>query len=117
MKERPTNIPCKKCKGSINAAKYATRIAKDENAELFCIHVVTPRIPCGYATSAVSTKGQYYEDIKNMVEFWFEKVRDIANNEGISDVKTDIFIDVKSIIESIIESIIDYANQTLCLES
>lgn len=71
----------------------------------------------GYATSAVSTKGQYHEDIKNMVEFWFEKVRDIANNEGISDVKTDIFIDVKSIIESIIESIIDYANQTLCLES
>ncbi len=88
---------------SINAAKYATRIAKDENAELFCIHVVSPRIPYGYETSAVSTKGQYNEDIKNMVELWFEKVRDIANNEGISDVKTDIFIDVKSIIESIID--------------
>ena len=32
---------------------------------------------------------QYHEDIINMIETWFEKVRDIANNEGISDVKTE----------------------------
>jgi nucleotide-binding universal stress UspA family protein len=77
------------------------------SAELFCIHVITPRMPYGYATSAASTKDQYHEDIKNMIEPWFEKVKDIANNEGISDVKTETFIDVKSVIGSII----DYASR------
>jgi nucleotide-binding universal stress UspA family protein len=64
-------------------------------------------MPYGYATSAASTKDQYHEDIKNMIEPWFEKVKDIANNEGISDVKTETFIDVKSVIGSII----DYASR------
>jgi nucleotide-binding universal stress UspA family protein len=40
------------------------------------------------------------------IESWFDEVRDIAKNEGISDVKTDIFVDVKSVIESIL----DYAS-------
>lgn len=104
-------VPIDGSEYSINAAKYASRIAKDENAELFCIHVITPRIPYGYATStaasAASTTDQYHEDIINMIETWFEKVRDIANNEGISDVKTETFIDVKSVIGSII----DYASR------
>jgi nucleotide-binding universal stress UspA family protein len=100
-------VPIDGSEYSINAAKYAVKIAKDENAELFCIHVITPRIPNGYATSAASTTDQYHEDIKNMVESWFEKVRDMANNEGISAVKTETFIDVKSVIESII----DYASR------
>ena len=100
-------VPIDGSEYSINAAKYAAKIAKDENAELFCIHVITPRIPYGYATSAASTTDQYHEDIKNMVESWFEKVRDIANNEGISAVKTETFIDVKSVIGSII----DYASR------
>jgi nucleotide-binding universal stress UspA family protein len=100
-------VPIDGSEYSINAAKYAAKIAKDENAELFCIHVITPRIPYGYATSAASTTDQYHEDINNMVESWFEKVRDIANNEGIYAVKTETFIDVKSVIGSII----DYASR------
>jgi nucleotide-binding universal stress UspA family protein len=100
-------VPIDGSEYSINAAKYAAKIAKDENADLFCIHVITPRIPYGYATSAASTTDQYHEDINNMVESWFEKVRDIANNEGISAVKTETFIDVKSVIGSII----DYASR------
>jgi len=96
-------VPIDGSEYSLNAAKYATRIAREENAELFCIHVIVPRIPYGYAASAASTTGQYHEDIKNRVESWFEKVRDLANNEGIRDVKTDIFVDVKSVIESIID--------------
>jgi len=28
---------------SLHAAKYATRIARNEKAQLFCIHVVTPQ--------------------------------------------------------------------------
>lgn len=92
---------------SLNAAKYAIRIAKDEKAQLFCIHVITPQIPYGYASAAASTRGQYHEEIKDKVESWFDKIKDIAKAEDIVDVKTEIFIDVKSVIESII----DYASR------
>ena len=45
--------------------------------------------------------------IKNKVESWFDIVRNMAKDEGIPDIKTEIFTDVKSITESIIE----YATQ------
>jgi len=84
-------IPIDGSEYSLDAAKYAIRIAKDEKAQLFCIHVITPQIPYGYA--AATTDGQYYEDIKDKVESWFDK--------------TEIFIDVKSVIESVV----DYASR------
>jgi nucleotide-binding universal stress UspA family protein len=93
---------------SLNAAQYATRIARNEKAQLFCIHIVTPRMPYGYATPAASSiESQNYEDIKHKVESWFDSVRNVTKIEGIPDIKTEIFIDVKSIIESII----DYATR------
>ena len=55
----------------------------------------------------LATDGQYYEDIKDKVESWFDKVKDMAKAEDIADVKTEIFIDVKSVIESVI----DYASR------
>ncbi len=45
--------------------------------------------------------------IRNKVESWFDIVRNMAKDEGIPDIKTEIFTDVKSITESIIE----YATQ------
>ena len=101
-------VPIDGSEYSLHAAQYAARIARNEKAQLFCIHVVTPRVPYGYATPAASsTKSRYYDDIKNKVESWFDNVRNMAKDECIFDVKTEIFIDVKSIIESIIE----YATQ------
>jgi nucleotide-binding universal stress UspA family protein len=101
-------VPIDGSEYSLHAAQYATRIARNEKAQLFCIHVVTPRMPYGYATPAASsTKDRNYDDIKNKVESWFDIVRNMAKDEGIFDIKTEIFIDVKSIIESIIE----YATQ------
>ena len=65
-------------------------------------------MPYGYATPAASpTKNRYYDDIKNKVESWFDIVRNMAKDEGIPDIKTEIFTDVKSFTESIIE----YATQ------
>ena len=52
--------------------------------------------------AATSTKSPYY-DIKNKVESRFNNARNMAKDEGIFDIETEIFIDVKSIIESIIE--------------
>jgi len=92
---------------SLNAAEYAIRIAKNEKAQLFCIHIVTPRIPYGYATPASTENRNHDEAIKRKVESWFDDVRNMAKDEDIHDIKTEIFIDVKSIIQSIV----DYASR------
>jgi nucleotide-binding universal stress UspA family protein len=88
---------------SLNAAEYAIRIARNEKAQLICIHIVTPRIPYGYATPASTESRNHDEAIKRKIESWFDDVRNMAKDEDIHDIKTEIFIDVKSIIQSIVE--------------
>jgi nucleotide-binding universal stress UspA family protein len=88
---------------SLNAAEYAIRIARNEKAQLFCIHIVTPGIPYGYATPASTESRNHDEAIKRKIESWFDDVRNMAKEEDIHDIKTEIFIDVKSIIQSILE--------------
>jgi nucleotide-binding universal stress UspA family protein len=101
-------VPIDGSEYSLNAARYAARIARNEKAQLFCIHIVTPRMPYGYTTPATSSmESQNYEDIKHKVESWFDIVRNMVKDEGIPDIKTEIFIDVKSIIDSIT----DYATR------
>lgn len=97
-------VPIDGSECSLDAAKYATRIAKTENAQLFCIHVMT-KVPYGYTDSPPAIE-EYFKDIEEKVQSWFDKVRDMAKIEGISKLKTENFTDVKSVIRSII----DYAN-------
>jgi hypothetical protein len=52
-----------------------------------------------YSTS-IATTDKSHADIKDKVEYWFDKVRQIAKNEGLPDVKTDALVDVKSVSES-----------------
>jgi len=138
---------------SLQAAKYATRIARNEKAQLFCIHVVTPQrfkffhrhasspspsldytkqepreeqrlisyeslpvydsesnefvgeveIPVELQTMSQELDNRMTNIIKNKIESWFDIVRNMAKDEGIPDINTEIFIDAKSITESIIE--------------
>lgn len=94
-------IPIDGSECSLKAAKYATRIAKDENAQLFCIHCIVS-IPYGYFNPASSTE-QYYGDIKEKVESWFDKVRLIAKAEDIIKLTTETFTDSHSVINSILD--------------
>jgi nucleotide-binding universal stress UspA family protein len=94
-------IPIDGSECSLNAAKYAIKVAKDENADLFCIHVLAS-VPYGYASSPPAID-QYFKDIEEKAQSWFDKVRDMAKNEGIPELKTETFTDVKSVIGSIID--------------
>jgi len=89
---------------SLYAAKHAVKLAKDENAQLFCIHVIGSLPYYGYMGSPAAIE-QYYKDLEEKAQSWFDKVRDMASYQGISEPKTETF----SGVESIIESIIDYA--------
>ena len=64
--------------------------------------MITPRIPYGYSTS-IPTTDKSHADIKDKVEYWFDKVRQLAKNAGLPDVKTDALVDVKSVSESILK--------------
>jgi nucleotide-binding universal stress UspA family protein len=86
---------------SRRAVKYAIRVAKDENAKIFCIHCIVG-IPYGYINPASSTD-QYYRDIKDKVESWFDEVRHIGKVEGVTEVKTESFMDPHSVINSILD--------------
>jgi len=94
-------VPIDGSECSLNAAKYAIKVAKDENADLFCIHVIAS-VPYGYASSPPAID-QYFKDIEEKAQSWFDKVRDLAKNEGIPELKTETFADVKSVIGSIID--------------
>jgi nucleotide-binding universal stress UspA family protein len=94
-------VPIDGSECSLNAAKYAIKVAKDENADLFCIHVIAS-VPYGYASSTPAID-QYFKDIEEKAQSWFNKVRDMAMNEGIPELKTETFTDVKSVIGSIID--------------
>jgi nucleotide-binding universal stress UspA family protein len=94
-------VPIDGSEYSLSAAKYATRIAKNENAQLFCIHIITS-VPYGYATTPPAID-QYFKDVQAKVQSWFDKVREMAKTEGVSEIKTETFTDVKSVIGSIID--------------
>ena len=97
-------IPIDGSKCSLNAARYALKLAKDENTQVFCIHVIENVPYYGYVGSPHAIE-QYYKDLEDKVQSWFDKVRDIAKDEGITELKTKTL----SNVESITGSIIDYA--------
>ena len=135
---------------------HAALNARNEKAQLFCVHVVTPQrfkffhcyasspsppdytkqeppeeqrlvsydslpvydsesnefvgeveIPVELQLMSQEFHGHMTNFVKNKIESWFDSVRNMAKDEGIFDIQTEIFFDAKSIIESIIE----YATQ------
>ena len=85
---------------SIKAAKYAVKIAKQNKAQIICIHAITsPPYISEYNYAPMLPV--YYEGAKKLAEEWFRKVMEIAGKEGI-DVKTDLLLDVVSVADTIV---------------
>ena len=91
-------VPIDGSEFSLHAAKYAIKIAKDENAQIICIHVIST-IVLEYGENIP----EYREDIRKKVESWFNAIKDIAKTSAIPEVKTKIFMDVKSVVECIVD--------------
>lgn len=84
---------------SMTAAKYAIEIAKLQKAQILCIHVIE-ELPYGtdFIGSAVE---QYFNDISNLARSWFKEIMKMAKDEGIDDIETDVFTDIRSTAEAI----------------
>lgn len=85
---------------SIKAAKYAIDIAKNQNAQLFCIYVLD-RLPYGFEAcgSGIEECLKYMED---QAHSWFNKIESMAKIKGVRITKCEIIKDFRSIVDSII---------------
>ena len=86
---------------SMRAARYAIEIAKLQNAQILVIHIIS-KIPYGIEYAGRSFVDQYYEDIENQANVWFDKIIKMAKDRGIGNIKTNVFSDMESISHSII---------------
>jgi nucleotide-binding universal stress UspA family protein len=89
-------VPIDGSQFSLDAAKYAIKIAKGDNAQLICIYLITT-LTLEYATPPTR------ENLKKEAESWFNTIKDIAKTSSLSEVKTEILMDVHSIVESIVD--------------
>lgn len=85
---------------SLKAARYAVKIAKQEKAQIVCIHAIdAPAYLSEYRTGLLLPS--YHEEAKKLAEVWLGKVTEIARRESV-DVKTDIVRDVVSVVDTIV---------------
>ncbi|MGN6349757.1 MAG: universal stress protein [Candidatus Nitrosocosmicus sp.] len=85
---------------SLRAAKYAIEVAKLQRAQIVCIHILD-RIPYGFEFTG-SCIEDYLQNVENQSNIWFNQVIQMANNQGINDVKTAFFRDIRSIVDAIV---------------
>lgn len=95
-------LPIDGSTASLKAARYAVKIAKQEKAEIICIHAIANlHYPTGFGRLSTIAE-TFYSEGKKLAEKWFLKVKTIAAKEGVK-LKTDIIIDVTSVAEAIIQ--------------
>ncbi len=94
-------VPIDGSSNSMRAAKYAIEVAKLQNAQILCVHVLTS-LPYDYALSG-SCVVQYLEDVETQCESWFKSIIQMANNNSIKNIKTTLFKDIRSTIDAIIK--------------
>jgi hypothetical protein len=63
---------------SLYAAKHAVKLTKDENAQLLCIHVIGSVPYYGFIGSPPAIN-QYYKDLEEKSQSWFDKVRNMGS--------------------------------------
>jgi len=95
-------LPIDGSPASLRAARYAVKIAKQEKAEIICIHAIA-KLPYPPDFGRLSDIAEtFYFETKKIAEKWFFNIGTIAAKEGVQ-VKTDIIIDVTSVAEAIIQ--------------
>jgi nucleotide-binding universal stress UspA family protein len=100
IKIRKILVPIDGSEFSLHAARYAIKLAKDENAQIICIHVIS-------RTVLEYVPPQSREDLRKKAESWINTIKDLAKTSSISEIKTEILMDVHSVVESIV----DYATR------
>jgi nucleotide-binding universal stress UspA family protein len=86
---------------SMKSAKYAIEVSKLQKSQILCVHVIA-KIPYGYGYAGYVIE-DYFDDIKNRSQSWFNQINKMAADDDIKDIKTDILINVLSVTDAIIK--------------
>jgi nucleotide-binding universal stress UspA family protein len=89
-------VPIDGSQFSLDTAKYTMKIAKGDNSQIICIYVITS-LTLEYANA------QAHVNLKKEAESWFNTIKDMAKTSSVSEVKTEILMDVHSVAESILD--------------
>ena len=81
---------------SVRAAEHAVRIAKQDGAQLFALHVV-PTPPFETAGEL----GEYYNIARREAKKWMKDIEAIAETNGFA-MKTDTVVGAYSVVDTII---------------
>ncbi len=81
---------------SVRAAQHAARLAKQDNALLFALHVV-PTPPF----EATGELGEYYNIARRETKKWMKDIEAIGDAHGVA-IKTDTVVGAYSVIDTII---------------
>ena len=93
-------VPLDGSDSSIQAAKYAVKLAKMAKAEIIFMHVmVNP--PYAEYKSAELVVTHYIEEAKHHAEMWYSNVAEMASKEGVK-FSTETILDVASAADSIV---------------
>lgn len=85
---------------SFRAARYAIKVAKMANAEIFFMHaVVNP--PYGDSRSIGIMISAYVKEATELAELWYVEAGNIASKEGVK-FKAETIFDVTSAADSIV---------------
>jgi nucleotide-binding universal stress UspA family protein len=93
-------VPIDGSENSMRAARYAIEIAKLQRAQIVCIHIID-KLPYGFEFSG-SCIDQHLQDVQGQCKVWFNKVIQMAENEGIKNIKTEFIRDIRSIVDAIV---------------
>jgi nucleotide-binding universal stress UspA family protein len=103
-------VPIDGSGNSLRSARYAIEVAKLQKAQIICIHVIA-KLPYDYVHEGPAIAGPavevFFENMKNQSQVWFNQIIKMAENDGISNIKTDILVNVLSITDAIINYAID----------
>lgn len=93
-------LPIDGSDSSMDAARYAVRLAAMSGAEILCIHAVVS-LPYAEHKSGGALLATYLEEAKRHADQWFDQVQEMASKTGVK-VTSETLLDVASIADVII---------------
>jgi nucleotide-binding universal stress UspA family protein len=93
-------VPLDGSDSSFQAAKYAIKIAKMANAEIFFMHAVVNPPYVEYKTAGLVIM-HYIEEAKRHAEMWYMNAGDMASKEGVK-FSAESILDIASAADSIV---------------
>lgn len=103
-------LPIDGTDASLNAARYAIRLARSEGAEVICLNIIgAPNYHPSRHPASAQTVLTYYTLSRRLAKIWFAKIKEMAAENNVS-VRTKILVDMSGSTADAVTSCADSEN-------